>query len=526
MKKKRIAAAVMAALVGSASPATSWASEREELEALRQTTVRLLQLMQERGLLPRSEVEKLLKEAGTPTGGPGPTGAAAATGAAAGAAAGAAGGTASRTVRVPYVPETVRNQMKEEIRQEVLAQAKEEGWANPSALPSWLSRFTFEGDIRLRYQGDFLDPNNAFYINEQQTNLTRSLQLLNTTEDRDRFRVRARLGAQMRVNEWTTAGIRIVTGQLTDPTSSNQTAGNYWNKYTISLDRAYVDVRPYTWLEVLGGRIGIPFFGTDLVWADDLSVDAAMVKLKPFISDTFEGGVVLGAFPLQELELSPNDKWMYGGQLQGLWKGQRDLRTRLGIGFYAYTNTTGELSPPGSTINEGTAPLFLQKGNTVFNISSDPTRPLLGLAAEYRLLNITGSVDLPAFNETRFTLIGDYVRNLAFDEAAVSANVGTTVDPRVTGWQVRAQLGSPHINMRNSWNFFVGYKYLERDATLDAFTDPTFHLGGTDGKGYIIGGNYGLGQNVWATLRYFSTDAIDGPPLKSDTLQVDLNARF
>jgi hypothetical protein len=525
MGHTRIIAAAVAALLATAP---AHAGEREDLEALRLTTMRLLQLMQERGLLPRAEVEKLLKEAGAVSGGPA-SGSSAAAGAAAGAGAGAAAGagsTASRTVRVPYVPETVRNQIKEELKQEVLAQAKEEGWANPGAMPSWLSRFTFEGDLRLRYQGDFLDPSNAFYINPQQTNLTRSLQLLNTTEDYDRFRVRARLGARIRVSDEVEAGIRIVTGQLTDPTSANQTTGNYWNKYTISLDRAYLDWRPEPWLQVVGGRIGIPFFGTDLLWADDLSVDAGYVRVRPVLSDRFDASLMVGAFPLQQFQLAAADKWMYGGQAVGEWKGERDLRARLGVGYYYYANTTGVASPPGSTQFEYTAPLFLQKGNTLFNISSDPSRPLLGLAADYHLLNFTGSVDVAAFREARFTLLGDYVRNLGYNEGQVSQLVGADVAPRVVGWQVRGQLGTPQIAQRSAWQVFLAYKSLQRDATMDAFTDPTFHLGGTDGKGYILGGSWGFNTNVWATLRWYSTDAIDGPPLKADTLQVDLNARF
>jgi hypothetical protein len=526
MKKNGIAAAVAAVLLGGLPAPGAFAGEREDLEALRQTTMRLLQLMQERGLLPRNEVEKLLKEAGaaasasSPASGPG-----AAAGAAAGAASGAA--TGSRTVRVPYVPETVRNQIKDELREEIVAQARAERWGERGALPEWLDRFSFEGDLRLRGEFQYLDENNAFYIDPQRTNQTRSLQLLNTTEDRTRYRVRARFGIKGRLTETLDTGFRIVTGSLMDPVSSTQTMGNYFNKYTISFDRAFLDWRPYDWVQLMGGRIGNPFFGTDLVWADDLSVDAGVVRFRtPPASETMQLSLTLAALPLQEVELSADDKWLYGAQAAGEWRVGLESRVRLGLAYYDYRNVTGIANPPGLSTFDYTAPLFLQKGNTLFNISSDPARPLLALASDYNLINLTGQVELPAFDEKRWTLTADYVNNTGFDSGQVESRVGVPVDSRTKGWQVRAQLGSPRLALQHDWQAFVAYKYLQRDAVMDAFTDPIFRLGGTDAKGYILGLSYTLDRNFWTQVRWFSADSIDGPPLKADVLQVDLNARF
>ncbi len=51
-------------------------------------------------------------------------------------------------VRVPYVPETVRAQIRDEIRNDVLAQAKTEGWASPGkAAPEWISNVQIHGDF-------------------------------------------------------------------------------------------------------------------------------------------------------------------------------------------------------------------------------------------------------------------------------------------------------------------------------------------------------------------------------------------
>jgi hypothetical protein len=71
-----------------------------------------------------------------------------------------------------------------------------------------------------------------------------------------------------------------------------------------------------------------------------------------------------------------------------------------------------------------------------------------------------------------------------------------------------------------------GYRYVERDAVLDAFTDSDFHLGGTDAKGYYIGADYAFTPRVFARLRYLSANEIDGAPLGIDVVQLDLNAAF
>ena len=84
----------------------------------------------------------------------------------------------------------------------------------------------------------------------------------------------------------------------------------------------------------------------------------------------------------------------------------------------------------------------------------------------------------------------------------------------------------PALLKLGDWNAFVTYKYLQDNSVLDAFTDSDFHLGGTNAKGYIIGGRLALERNVWLRLRWLSADEVDGPPLSIDVLQFDLNARF
>ena len=142
-------------------------------------------------------------------------------------------------------------------------------------------------------------------------------------------------------------------------------------------------------------------------------------------------------------------------------------------------------------------------------------------------------------------LDGEYVNNTAFSRSTMNAaaatygvlmnNRGPSPDGGNTpgpfnggnqGWLGRVTVGDREIKHLWDWNVHAGYKYLESDATIDAFADSDFGLGGTNLKGYFVGGNIGLGENVWASLRWMSANSIAGSPYAVDVLQVDLNAKF
>jgi hypothetical protein len=80
--------------------------------------------------------------------------------------------------------------------------------------------------------------------------------------------------------------------------------------------------------------------------------------------------------------------------------------------------------------------------------------------------------------------------------------------------------------LRNDWQLSLAYRYLEKDAVLDAYTDSDFHLGGTNNKGFILGAQYGLGKNAWLSARWLSSNEISGLPLAVDVVQVFFNAKF
>jgi hypothetical protein len=466
---------------------------------------------------------------------------------------------AEKVIRVPYVPESTKQEIRDQVRGalredvvgDVLQQAKQERWGVPGVLPAWIDKIKFKGDVRLRAQSDMFGPSNAEngYLDFNTINAKGGIgragpdAFLNTTEDRFRLRTRARLGMDATLTNSLKAGLRLSTGNATDPVSTNQTLGTYANRYQTLWDQVYLkfdgyDSDRYNWLTLWGGRIPNPWLSSDLVWDDDLGFEGIAATLRMNLH--FGGGLLdqddnrrtafftAGAFPLQEVERSGHDKWLYGAQVGTEWVTLRQSVFKLGAAYYAYENIVGERNDLDSTLKDFTAPRFVQKGNTMFDIRNDvdASTNLYALAADYKLVNVTATVDVARFAPTHLWFTLDYVDNVGFDSKDIEKRTGEKVDGKTKGYQCAVTVGWPDVGAPRNWRVNVSYRYLERDAVLDAFTDSDFHLGGTDAKGWIVGGEYGLMQDAWLRLRYMSSDEIDGPPLAIDVVQLEINARF
>jgi hypothetical protein len=532
-----ITAAVLAAFATGAQ-----ASERAELEALRDTTLNLIRALVDQGLLPRDRAEALIRDAEARSkAARASTDAAAAAGAPAGAAAGAAGARADdpKVVRVPYVPQTVRDEIRAQLREEIIARARKERWGVPEALPEWLDTITLEGDVRLRAQSDRFDRSNAAAFQFPPGYFAQG-NSANTLVDRDRFQLRGRFGAAARLSPSWSAGVRLSTGSVDSPVSTNQTLGRYFNRSAILLDRAFLRYDNQSWLSITGGRIANPFFApSETVWAADLSFEGIAASIRPQLTPTFTPFLTVGAFPLEEREASGSDRWLTGAQAGFQWQMTPEIQLRTGAALYDFRNLVGSREAVGAFIAGSPSygqsqARFRQKGNTVFNIA-DPnvsfTNPLYGLASEFRVSNVSALLAFTHFEPVTVQLALDWVRNLAYDEGAVQRRTGllpTQLGPASgnTGFEGRLSVGMTSMRSRGDWQMFGGYRRLGSDAVVDAFNDPSFALGGTNNRGFYLGASYGLDRNVWVTARYLSANEIKGPPLAVDVLQVDLNARF
>jgi len=471
----------------------------------------------------------------------------------------------TKIVRVPYVPNYVSQQIRDEVRlglredvvNDVIGQAKHERWGVPGALPDWVNRIKFKGDFRLRYQGDLFADGNAepfnIYVDAQKVNDERSFQadpsfFHNITEDRHRLRARIRLAMDAKITEGTKVGMRISSGNLNDPVSTNQTLGNSLAPYQLVLDRMFIKMESeYQGHTFLGGRMPNPWVSTDLIWDKDLNFDGLAYKYRPLQSDNmfdedrvFDTFVSFGVFPLDEIELSSNDKWLFGFQTGLNWTFNSQSKLDIALAYYDYTNIEGERNSADSNLLDYTAPDLLGTGNTVFDISNntvDPEDILLGLAADYTLVDLLVKYKIAQFAPMNVEMVMDYVKNIGYKQADVIARAGgedglfpiygnSDGEARNTGYQVKLKVGWPTLKQRGNWQASMAFKYLERDAVVDIYTDSDFRGGGTDVQGYILQGKYAFDDNSWASLKFISADEIDGAPYGRDTIQLDLVTVF
>jgi Putative porin len=536
MNNSRFLRAALAAVCLIAPVAGHAATEQQSLEELRNTVVNLLQALVDQGVMTREKAQSLVAQAKDK----------------AAAAAVAEGKVDAGAVRVPYIPEVVREQIRKEVAEEVkpgvvagvVEQAKAEGWGIPGALPEWLARVKVAGDIRLRGQGDFFGRDNQpLYLNYQAINAAGGQTkaginaFTNVSEDRYRMRVRARFGVEASLSPSLTAGVRLSTGSLQDPSSENQTLGNYGARYTTAFDQIWVrwddkTAQGFTRLSVTGGRIPTPWFEpTDLVFHKDLPFEgvAATGRLGLGDGSAAQSQVFLtvGALPIQEVALSTRDKWLLGGQLGTSLRFGDEQRLKLAVGYYDFRNVQGVRNAFGLNNNDFTAPQWVQQGNTMFDIRNDldPATNLFALASKYAVLDLSLGYELP-LGRYSLSVAGDVVRNVGFKEAEVAALTGHPVQKRNKGYQMEAGFGDPALGAFGRWRAVLGYRYLQRDAVLDAFTDTDFHAGGTDARGYYLTGDFGLGARTFARLRYLSANEIDGFRYGVDVLQLDFNTSF
>jgi Putative porin len=520
-------------LLLSAVAGSSFADEIDELRRLRDSTVSLVNALVEQGVLTREKADAIIAQA--QKAGAQPSGAAASPPAAAGTAptvaatAPAAPPLAPGTVRVPYIPESVKQDITNEVKQDVAAQAKAERWGEPGAFPEWLRRFDWYGDVRIRYEADLFPPGNAPVATLQ----AYGVNIENSTERDDRLRFRARFGFNTTFSDSVTVGVRLASGGVgagSNPGSENQTIGSYETHSTVGFDRAFIAYRPLSWLEASAGIVGNPFFEpTSLVWADDVSLGGVVVRFFPQITEGLKVFTTAGAFPILQVDPTPinsaSSKWLYAYQSGVEWRFDDAVALQLAGALYDYRNIEGIPNPNIYTTEySDTAAAYRQTGNTVFDINgyantlSGSQNYLWGLASKFHVANASAALDLRFVGPTHIIVTGDWVRNLGFNEREIEQRTGYQVNRQVEGWQTRVTVGFPTMKQKYAWQGYVGYRYVQRDATVDAFTDQDFHLGGTDAQGYFLGARYSFEKNTFVNLRWFSARQIDGVELADATL--------
>ena len=491
-------------------------------------------------------------------------------------------------VRVTYVPDTVKNQIREGVRQDLMAGIKAGDVKIAGATPEWTERIKLFGDFRLRYEADLVpkgNDNKGSFPNFNAINTgapfdvagTQFSPQYNVDRNRERFKLRARLGADINLDEGWFAGIRIGTGQDNSPITQNQGLGvanggqgGNFSKYALWLDRAFVKYEAGSpladGLAFTAGRFDNPFFGTPLVWADEIGFDGLALRGSKSIADHSSLFLVGGAFPIfntdinfssnQPSKFKSTDRYLFAAQLGADFKVADKITGKVAVAYYDFDGIQGKLSDPyipltaqdaGNT--DDTRPTFAQRGNTyralrqiipsvINNFGTSNQFQYFGLATPFRDMVVTARMDFNNWEPYQLSLIGEFAHNTAWSKQSIESiavnNRGAdpakgqigSYDGSPNAWLMKVQFGKEKFEKRGDWRAWIDYRYVGSDAVVDAFNDDDFGDGGTNVEGFTLGAQVALSKRVSLGIRWFSSNEITGPPLKNDIFMFDLSAKF
>ncbi len=570
------------ALLGAVAAGFAWPAAPAHAD---EQTVKLIQILIAKGILTKAQAGDLIRETAGPAHGKRAKPPAAADEAELG---GPTPPAKKGEIRVTYVPQFVRRQIADEVRSQVMNQVETEGWASPNALPEWTKRVRVYGDIRARYESDLfnhgnysgftnfnaINNGNPFDIESFGLGTAANPPSLNTSENRTRFRLRARFGAEADLSDTVTTNIRIGTGDPNGPVATNATLGENgaFSKYAIYLDRAYVDFHPDDMFMIEAGRTSNPYSTSDILFYNDLGFDGVSARVQHQVVPGVNASLTAGAYPLfnTDFAFSSNDpqkfastdSYMFAGQAAASWKMSHDLTAKLAVGFFDFTGVQGAVSnpcveQPGSVYycnTDDTRYLNGQFGNTVYAIrnivpngTTTPINPqYFGLASRFAVLEVHPQFDIDTYAPINVHLEADFIKNLAYNRAAILAHGPTNgpIGPQNnfgpapnnastgpyeggdTGYMIKVAVGYPTVKHLWDWNLSAAYKYIASDATLDSLDDAEFHLGGTNARGYVLQGVVGVANSTNVSLRWLSSQVVSGEPDGNDVVLLDLNASF
>ena len=334
--------------------------------------------------------------------------------------------------------------------------------------------------------------------------------------ERARARVRVRFNATADLGEQFRTGITLASGDVNDPTTTNQTLTGFYSRKAIALDQAFVQFTPkqFKALTLVGGKFRYPWYNTELTWDKDLNPEGAAQTLGFKLDTPVLKRVALIAFELPFAEVAnsfANDKRItqqitYGGQLQTAWQlGPRILLSAYS-GFYDFrgadsialalaransknpqTPFTGLLplasgNPVQDSTYTTTSTTIITVGGTAYptGVTSVSNAQF---ASKFALFDNLARIDVNT-GSARFPIsfIGDYVQNTrACDNlahiAAAPANTSTqtfkqTVNAPCIAKQRRGYWAEGRIGRlqeKGDMQFGYTHLYIEREAVLGNF---------------------------------------------------------
>jgi Putative porin len=360
--------------------------------------------------------------------------------------------------------------------------------------------------------------------------------------DRVRGRVRARLNATVDLGEQFRAGITLATGDVNDPTSTNQNLTGFYTRKAFALDQAFVEFTPRQFkpLTLTGGKFRYPWYNTELTWDKDLNPEGAAQTLAFNLHTSVLKRVALVGFELPFAELAgtaPTDKRItqsitYGGQLQTSWQLAAHLTLSAYSGYYDFrgadaialalarassknpqTPLSGALpltsgSPVQDSTYTTTAAAVVRIGGTAYptGVTSVTNAQF---ASKFQLFDNIARLDMDTGHpRLPLTFVGDYVQNLAAcgnqaNITSVPSNTATqtfkkTLNTPCNSRQRRGYWAEGRVGrLQEKGDLQIGYAriYIEREAVLGNFNYSEIRQG-TNVSEHRVDAFYQFDRNV------------------------------
>nr|WP_314559691.1 putative porin [uncultured Pseudomonas sp.] len=386
----------------------------------------------------------------------------------------------------------IARQAQQETNEQIAATAKKTNELSSfDQKLAWAAKTQLKGDVRFRHETVKIEgtPNNG-------------------GKDKDRERIRARLGAYTEINPQVDTGIRIATGSSDDARSTNQDLDGYFNKKSIWLDLGYIDYHPdqIKNLHVIGGKMLQPWVSMgDVIWDSDINPEGLALTYKYPLGSSAELFGSLGNYNLKDNVNGDgvqfrNDLRMTAGQLGSRFTLTDNLKLTLGGSVYAFQNDEDSRCPTaGSTA-------CLTPAETVANTTA-------GNASEYRLYEGFSQIDIGGL-AVPLSFYGQYVQNTK-----------ATDKDQDTAWLLGAK------SKVFGFNLDYNYRDVQRYAVVGALTDSDFAGGFTGARGHKFKVGYDIDKNFAVGATYFLTkadyaSAAGFRDANANTLQLDAEAKF
>jgi predicted porin len=200
---------------------------------------------------------------------------------------------------------------------------------NKLLLAADVTEMKLFGDLRFRYQGDEFHP--LVDVPAQ------------ATDNRNRWRFRLRIGADIQLGDQFFAGVTLATGQAAD--SNNQTYTEGYDNYNIYIDKAFAGWAPNDWFTIVLGKQANPLYTTQLVWDPNITPQGASETFdlsKAFLPEnsplSLRFTALQGAFYGGGSFTAGSDTaWQFVEQLKGTWHFNKDVSLTFAPGFMTYT---------------------------------------------------------------------------------------------------------------------------------------------------------------------------------------------